>query len=192
MADVRPCERQCQRCELWKHHSRFTSRKRVPKSGGLGTIEFDTVCKDCQKIERHAKKNDDRALAIVKGRSDRAALAAGVPKSFMWVNMNHRALVGPYRAAMADDATCKSCGHPFDDEKDIQFEHREPPRHAQDWARLHARNIDMACGSCNGTKNKKGYAEYLDGAESERLTNERDRAARPLDEPGQLSLWDVA
>jgi hypothetical protein len=91
---------------------------------------------------------------------------------------------------MTDEGICTSCGHPFLNERDIQLEHREPPRHAQDWARLHARNIGLACGSCNRTKSGKSYAAWLDEQEGARIANEADHTPRPItiDAPIQLTL----
>jgi len=137
MSDPRPCERQCPKCGLWKHHSRFRIRT---KKGAHSTVRtFQSLCRDCEQIERNEKKNEDRASAIIRQRAADHARRAGVALDFFWVNMGYRALVPYYRAALSPDGLCLSCGHPYDNERDIQIEHRAPPRHPQDWARLHAR-----------------------------------------------------
>jgi hypothetical protein len=59
----------------------------------------------------------------------------------------------------------------FLNERDVQLEHIEPPRHPQDWARLHARNIRVLCGSCKRTKGRDPFAEWLDDQEGARLSN---------------------
>ena len=94
---------------------------------------------------------------------------------FFWVNMNYRALVPLFRAMLAPDALCLGCGHGFTDEKDIHVEHILPPRHAQDWPRLHARNLRLLCASCNRTKGPKETGLWLDEQDGARLTNEGDR-----------------
>ncbi len=186
--DVRPCERLCPKCNLWKHHSRFRSRKRRPTSIGVG-IEFNSLCKDCEQIERNERQNVDRPLHIIERRTSSHARSLGVPKSFLWVNMNWRALVPEMRALMTDEGTCRSCGHDFVNERDIQIEHREPPRHAADWARQHARNLGIFCQSCNNTKGDKSYALWLDEQEEARLSNEHHRQQSPIVTVGeQLAL----
>jgi 5-methylcytosine-specific restriction endonuclease McrA len=172
----RPCERQCTRCEEWKHFSRFHQRTRRLSADSTVGASFDPVCKDCRQIERNERKNADRAAAIVDQRAATRATRSGVPKGFILVNMNYRALVPVVRAMMTPEGRCTSCGHPFLNERDIQLEHREPPRHDQDWARLHARNIGIACASCNRRKASKSYAQSLDDEEEARLSNERHPA----------------
>jgi 5-methylcytosine-specific restriction endonuclease McrA len=176
--EPRPCERRCTRCKEWKHYSRFRSFKTR-----YGVTQFRPKCKACEQIERNEKKNADRPAAIIDNRAANQASKAGVAKSFFLVNMNFRALVPMLRAMMTPEGLCTSCGHPFLNERDIQLEHREPPRHSQDWARLHARNIGLACTSCNGTKGPKPYAIWLDEQESTRLTNEYSRSPQSPDPP---------
>lgn len=67
---------------------------------------------------------------------------------------------------------CRSCGRPFLNEDDIQFEYCEPLRHAQDWARQHACNVLVACASCCQSKRNKPFAQWLDELEAARLSNE--------------------
>jgi hypothetical protein len=129
------------------------------------------VCRDCEQKARNEKKNADRPLAIVRQRAAAAATKAGVPFQFMWVQMNYRGLVPYMRAAMSPEGVCLCCGHPFQNERDIQIEHIEPPRGEQDWDRLHARNLRLGCGSCNRTKGKKPFATWLDEQEGARLSN---------------------
>jgi 5-methylcytosine-specific restriction endonuclease McrA len=138
--------------------------------------EFNRSCKDCEQIQRVGQKNEDRPYAIIRKRCADHAHRADMPVEFFWVNMNYRALVPYYRAALSSEGLCLSCGHPYDDEKDIQIEHRAPPRHRRDYARLHARNLALACANCNGTKTSKEYEAWLDDCEETRLTNEAHRA----------------
>jgi hypothetical protein len=188
----RPCERQCRSCGLWKHHSRFRSQQR--RHGSVSTVTFRPDCKDCELIQRNERKNEDRPRAIIESRAGSHARQAGATREFFMVNMNYEALVPVLRAMMSPEGRCLCCGHEFLGERDIQVEHREPPRHRQDWARLHARNLGLACASCNGGKTNKPYSEWLDDQELERLTNERDRERTddPVDyrRPEQASLFD--
>jgi hypothetical protein len=69
--------------------------------------------------------------------------------------MNYARFVPVMRELMTPESLCQSCGHPFMNERDIQIEHIAPPRFAQDWARLHTRNIRFLCGSCNRTKERQ-------------------------------------
>lgn len=85
--------------------------------------------------------------------------------------MNYRALVPVLRALMTDEGLCQCCGHEFLNERDIQIEHLEPPRTSNDWARLHARNLRLACASCNGGKGRTPYSEWLDEQEDTRVSN---------------------
>jgi hypothetical protein len=185
--DPRPCERFCPTCQQWKHHSRFASRKRVAKPIGLATVHFDPICRDCQQRERNERKNDDRPKAIIENRAAERASKAGVPKAFFMVNMNWNSLIPEFRAMMSGEGRCTSCGHPFLHERDIQLEHREPPRSPTDWARHHARNIGIFCASCNNPKRNKPYAQWLDEQEECRLSNE---AAGSLP-PGAVSVAPV-
>jgi hypothetical protein len=91
------------------------------------------------------------------------------------VNMNYEALVPILRALMSPEGRCPCCGHGFVNERDIQIEHRFPPRGPRDWARLHARNLSFACGSCNRTKAAKEPDLWLDEQEGARLSNELER-----------------
>ena len=184
---IRPCERQCRTCGEWKHHSRFHSRRRktsprVP----VGKIEFDLDCFDCQQKARNERKNEDRPRAIIHARAVDHARKAGAPSGFFWTNLNYRALVPVFRAMLTDEGICASCGHPFDNERDIQIEHRAPPWHRQDWARLHARNLDIGCTNCNRRKSNRPYEQWLDDAEEARLSNEHDRTAVTSGDPPTL------
>jgi hypothetical protein len=190
-AEIRDCERLCPKCGQWKHHSRFRSRRRTT-SIHVG-IEFNSLCKDCEQIERNERKNKDRPLALMKQRAATKASNLGVPSKFVWMNMNWRALVPYARAMMTEDGRCLSCGHPFLNERDIQIEHREPPRFTGDWAREHARNLALFCHSCNNTKGRKPYAQWLDEQEEARLANEAHRASSPFQIPASVSVqltWD--
>lgn len=176
---TRPCERRCLGCEQWKHHSRFRTWTRRHRS--ISTLTFADKCKDCEQIERNERKNDDRAFAIIERRTADHARRLGVPKTFLWLNMNWSSLVPEMRALMTDEGRCRSCGHGFVSERDIQIEHREPFRFPQDWARQHARNLGIFCQSCNNTKGNKPYARWLDEQEAARLSNEHWRATQDSD-----------
>ncbi len=166
-ASHRPCERKCAKCGLHKHHSRFGTT--TPFNSTVK--RFDPVCRDCRQKVRNEKKNADRPLSIIKGRAAQAAHKAETSTEFFWTQMNYRGLVPLMRILMSEDGRCLSCGHPFVNERDIQIEHIEPPRHHQDWARLHARNLRLFCGSCNRTKSDKSFVEWLDEQEGARRSN---------------------
>jgi hypothetical protein len=135
---------------------------------------FAPDCLDCQQKIKNERKNIDRAEYIMHRRAAGRASKSGVPTQFMWLDMNYQALVPVFRAMMTEEGLCTSCGHPFDGESDITIEHREPPRHAHDWARLHARNLDLGCRGCNSRKKDKQYSDWLDLEEEVRLSNEQD------------------
>src|SRR5215472_7030643 len=113
---IRPCERQCPRCDQWKHHSRFRSWKRRHQS--TSTLTFATLCKDCEQIKRNERKNADRALSLMEKRASSHARNLGVATAFLWTNMNWLSLVPYLRAMMSDEGRCLSCGHPFENERD--------------------------------------------------------------------------
>jgi hypothetical protein len=170
----RPCERLCKGpCGLWKHYSRFRSRQR--KTPHDIVWHFDPVCRDCQQKERNERKNADRPLAIIHGRAEQAARKAASTTEFFWTQMNYRALVPLMRVLMGSEGMCLACGHAFLNERDIHIDHIEPPRHEQDWARLHARNLRLACDACNKTKGKKPFIDWLDEQEGARLSNLESR-----------------
>ena len=171
----RDCERHCPKCGEWKHHSRFRSKRRKTRHGLV--TEFRRICKSCEQIERNENKNEDRPLALMRARTTSHAHRLGVPFHFLWVNMNWRARVPVFRAMQSPEGRCLDCGHRFENERDIQIEHREPPRHPQDWARQHTRNLGLGCKSCNGTKTDKPFAVWLDEQEDARLSNEAHRIA---------------
>jgi len=193
----RPCERQCKKCGEWKHHSRFRTWKRKDYDGRNTTVSpvrFHPVCRDCEQKERNEKKIADRPKAIIEQRARSLASKLGVSFDFVWIQLNYRALVPVLRAMMTSEGLCQGCGHGFLNERDIQIEHLEPPRSDQDWARLHARNLRLGCGSCNRTKGQKPFAQWLDEQEGARLSNltvpnvekiEKGEAWR------QLSLFDL-
>ena len=144
---------------------------------------FNPLCKACEQIERNEEKNADRAFAIMRGRAEHKAWRLGVSKTYIWINMGWFTLVPILRALMTPEGRCQSCGHPFVNERDIQIEHREPPRRQGDWAREHARNLSLTCQACNGTKTGKPFAQWLDEQESARVSNDQHRQ-----EAGQPSV----
>jgi hypothetical protein len=101
------------------------------------------------------------AESIVRQHAAAAAHKAGQSVDFFMTQMNYASLVVPLRAAMAEGSICLSCGCRFMNERDIQIEYREPPRHSQDWERLHVQNIFLLCASCGSTKRGKPFAEWL-------------------------------
>lgn len=167
----RDCERECRECGKWKHYSRFHNWR---SKGSLAT-KFAADCLDCQQKQRNKRKNKDRALWIIKERAQDYARKYGISSKFIWVNMNWRALVAPFRGFMTPEGLCVSCGHKFDSDQDIQLEHREPVRTFPDkidTGRIHARNIAISCASCNRRKSNIPYAEWLDREEEARISNE--------------------
>jgi len=125
----------------------------------------------------------------LKERARDHAAKHGLSFEFMWVNMNWRSLVTMARAMMTDEALCSSCGHGFDNERDIQIEHRNPPRFRGDTTRIHARNIGFSCASCNRAKSNMDYDDWLEQQEGARLSNEADLTRKPvLDVPRQMLL----
>jgi hypothetical protein len=185
----RPCERQCRTCKFWKHFSRFRSKE----AGKRSLARFSPDCRECETKQRNERKIQDRPLWILRERAKDYATKYGVSFDFLWINMNWRALVPPFRAVMTDEeALCTSCGHAYDNERDIQIEHVCPPRNKTDYARLHARNITLRCGSCNRTKSGTPYEAWLDRQEEARLSNEGSPSFSPPISPKQPNLfgWD--
>src|SRR5262245_36267588 len=126
-----------------------------------GNVHVSPMCCGVQSVEdsnaRSIKAREDRALAIMYRRAASWAHKLGVTTEYMWIDMNWQALVAILRSMMTPEGKCVSCGHKFDNERDIQIEHREPPRKdpprgGVDWARHHARNIGILCQPCNSTK----------------------------------------
>jgi HNH endonuclease len=178
--NIRPCERLCQTCRQWKHHSRFHL-----KTGNSTDARFSPTCRDCEQKERNERKNEDRPIAIMRQRAATAARKAKVSVDFYWTQMNYAAFVPVLRAMMTAEGKCIGCGHPFLNERDIQIEHLEPPRKEihPDWARLHARNLRLACGSCNRTKGQKPFNQWLDEQEGARLSNLKEPTQKPPEQP---------
>lgn len=188
MLEPRPCERLCKGpCGQWKHYSRFRSWRETSRHRSV-SIQFKSLCRDCELIERNKQKNADRALWLMKKRASAHATALGVSTEFIWIEMNWQALVPFCRAMMTEEALCLDCGHKFLNERDIQIEHRDPPRFIGDWARENTRNIGLACASCNGTKSNTSYSEWLDRQEEARLANKADKAKRVLNNHSPSSL----
>jgi hypothetical protein len=182
----RPCERKCRTCGYWKHYSRFQR-----KAGKRSLSRFSPDCRDCETKARNERKNEDRPLWIIKERARDHATKHGLAFEFMWINMNWRSLVPMARAMMTEEALCTSCGHGFDNERDIQLEHRSPPRYRGDLARVHARNIGLACASCNRGKSDAPYDDWLDQQEEARLSNEADLTRMPATQlPVQMALFE--
>jgi hypothetical protein len=173
-------------CGYWKHHSRFHL-----KTGKGSVARFSPFCRDCETKHRNERKNQDRALEIMKRRARDHAEKYKVTFDFMWNDMGWKTLVPILRALITDEALCTSCIHSFDNERDVQLDHNEPPRRLDDYARLHARNITIRCASCNSGKSDKDYAQWLDEQEQSRLSNEASPSPSLVREPnpGPLFEW---
>jgi hypothetical protein len=118
------------------------------------------------------KANADRALAVIRQLVATAAHKAGESTEFFMIQMNYRALV-PLMRRLMNGGLCKGCGHRFANELDLQIEYYDPPRHAQDWARLHEQNVLLLCSSCSSTKTDKPFDQWLDEMEAARLSDLR-------------------
>jgi hypothetical protein len=105
-------------------------------------------------------KNEDRALAIIRGDALVAAQKAGVSVEFFMVRMNYQALVPKLRMLMRPGAECR-CGRRFLGEQDIQLMCILSPRHRRDWARLHGVNFEFYCGTCIRSRGSKPYETWL-------------------------------
>jgi 5-methylcytosine-specific restriction endonuclease McrA len=195
--DPRPCERQCKGpCGQWLHHSRFRSFRSNPGRHGTmsNTVSFRPWCKACEHKQRDELKNFDRPKSIIENRARAAAAKARISYTFFWTQMNYRALVPVFRAMMTDEGLCLDCGHKFMNERDIQIEHQAPPRNKQDWARLHTRNLRLACTSCNNGKGITPYEDWLDQQEDARKSNltgskVEDEPKPEVIQPKQLPLF---
>lgn len=168
--EVRNGQLYCPRCERWLHPSRFRPDKtRESRHGTVAT--FHTKCRACEQSERTDRKNENRAAVLVRQRAQVRAQAAGVPLEFFMDDLNWSALIPIVDLYLNDDrAICLNCGHRPLNERDTQLEHRAAPRSLRDFARHHARNIAVLCGSCNAGKHDKGYADWLDEQEDARLS----------------------
>lgn len=182
----RPCELFCPQCREWKHFSHFRQQQRRSSHGTVTT--YRRICKVCEQTNHDRLKNQDRARILIENRCRDWASRLGCSKEFLWSQMNWRSLVPVLRALMTDEGLCQSCGHPFRSERDIQIEHIEPPRHRQDWARHHAANLRLMCGSCNNGKNDQPFATWLDEREANRLSVVALNAAS---DTTQLSIFDL-
>ena len=183
----------CPKCNLWKHPNQFARRKRQTPIGSVW--EFNPLCRLCEQTERTNKKNIDRAKACLESRAANLATKLEVSRPFVLNDLNYRALVPVFRALMNDpEAVCQNCAHPFRNERDMQLDHRAPPRHRKDWARYHARNVQVVCQSCNGTKHKKDYEKWLDDEESNRNSANAWQKIQPITTPATLTqgfLFDL-
>src|SRR5215467_11391956 len=101
------------------------------------------------------------AIAIIKARVQMAAQNAGTTLEFFWRDMNYRSLVTPFRELMRPDEICLNCGRPFENALAIEIGYRYPPRHEKDFARLHTRNVFLACSACIIAKANKEYDDWL-------------------------------
>jgi len=186
----------CKGHDEWHHHSRFNRRRRPGKNPDDVIWIYDPDCKLWQQTQRVADKNDDRATHIVEVRARRIVNSAnkviGEPKigiDFVMGALNYRCLIPMVRAGLAwpDESFCPNCGSPCKPE----FDHRAPPRHPRDWARLHARNIGPLDHECNSSKGDISYEAWLDLEESKRLDAQahNQRLAREAELHDAYGRW---
>jgi hypothetical protein len=102
----------------------------------------------------------DGSTASVWHEATAAARAAGVSVGFFLEDMNYKALVALFRGTLRSG--CPGCGVAFRTEAEVYLTHLVPPRHAQDWARLHARNVSLLCGACAQAVTTQTYGAWLD------------------------------
>lgn len=173
-------------CGRWLHPNRFYRRRRQGPNGSIWI--YDRECKLCQQTKRVEVKHADPATAILLGRAGHVARTHGLGRTFVLEDLNYWSLLPQLRGMLGPEGLCPNCGHEYDHERDVQLDHREPPRHRGDLARLHARNVAILCGSCNNTKGTMAYADWLDDQESARLSANALSADQPLDPPDEQQL----
>jgi len=156
--------------------------------------EYDPECKLCQQTNRVKIKHDDPAKALLIRRADHIARDNGFTRQFVLEDLNYWSKLPELRGMLTHEGLCPNCGHEYDGERDVQLDHREPPRYRGDLARLHARNVAILCGSCNNTKRSMDYADWLDDQEQARLSANAAAAAEPeiLEHEVQLTIDDIS
>lgn len=131
-----------------------------------GTVwEFDTSCRYHQETKRHQQKAENLALYVLNLRADTLAGKTETTRHFIkddprgpcWSR-----LLPLLEAFLKQHAGCVSCGRQFDAVRDTQLDHIHAPRSNDDWARHHARNIRILCGSCNNGKRQKDDVAWID------------------------------
>lgn len=164
----------CRGHKQWHHHSRFNRRKRgVNPEGPIW--DYDPSCRLWQQTQRVAEKHEDEARNIVENRARQIVRDANkmpgekITLAFVMHGLNYESLIPLVRAHLAwrEECTCPNCASQYD--KPVELDHRAPPRHARDWARLHARNIGPLDRECNTSKGNMPYEEWLDREEQHRL-----------------------
>jgi hypothetical protein len=108
------------------------------------------------------EENADEGVAFIRRLAAAAARKAGETTEFFMSEMNYRALVPIMRELKNGGLLCQSCRRPLASERDIQIDHILPPRHAKDWARLHAGNLVWFCRACNSSRSGKPFTQWLD------------------------------
>jgi hypothetical protein len=186
----------CARHGEWHHHVRFNRRKRYDDHENPNEYvwEYDRDCKLYLQTCRVEKKNEDQARAIVERRASevvREANRVSGPKitlAFVMGALNYRSLIPLVRAYLLwpEECFCPNCASTYNQLSTFHFDHREPPRHPRDWARLHARNIGPLDRECNCAKGDMPYPEWLDLEEDKRLSAEAHNA-RLADEAEQIA-----
>jgi hypothetical protein len=169
----------------WHHHVRFNRRKRCSdENPDVFVWEYDRDCKLYLQTIRVERKNEDQARSIVEKRAQdivREANRTPGPKitlAFVMGALNYKSLIPMVRAFLLwpDECFCPNCGSTYNQISTFHFDHREPPRHPRDWARLHARNIGPLDRECNCAKGDMLHAQWLDLEEDKRLSAEAHNA----------------
>lgn len=109
-----------------------------------------------------------RARHLIRQRVTPRAHHLGVPAGFLLRDLGWELLI-PRLALMLEPGALCECGREFRQEREVTLDHREPPRHRQDWARHNVANIAIACGPCNYAKGARPFSEWLDLIEERRL-----------------------
>jgi hypothetical protein len=168
-----------------------------------GTVwHFDASCKYHQETKRHQEKAENLALYVLRLRADTLARMTGTTRH--WILYDKRGpcwfrLLPLLEAFLKQHAGCVNCGRSFDGARDTQLDHIHAPRSADDWARHHARNIRILCGTSNNGKRQKDDAFWVDEQYRWQLkdadrTDEQESVAQAQAEaerPRQLSLLDA-
>lgn len=147
-------------------------RRRLRETPHGSVWEYETICKACEVHDRTEAKAQDPARAKIERAAAEVVTKVNnhfktigserrIGRDFVMTRLHYEHLIEPMRFAMDSHRCWASCGEPFKNERDIQLEHREPPRSPLDWERMDARNIDVKCGTCNNMKADKPYSQWL-------------------------------
>jgi hypothetical protein len=150
-----------------EHWHRWTE-----KTSNGSVARYAPVCQACEIHDRTEAKGQDPARAKVERAAEKVVGEVNkfyrtigseerISKDFVMRRLHYNHLIEPMRFALTSNHCWSSCGEPYKNERDIQLEHREPPRSPTDWERMDARNIDVKCGTCNNKKDNMPYAQWL-------------------------------